>query len=305
MGIFNRRGREPTVQSSPTIPHQDQKKLATGSNNVSEFDPGFSVDSSTHLHRGLRARQVTMIALGGALGSGLLIGTGSALARAGPASIFISYTILGFIVWIVLCALGEMAAWLPLESGFTGYAARFVDPALGFSLGYTYWFKYIITTPNQLTACALVIQYWVDRDKVNPGVFIAVFLVVIIAINYLGIKFFGEIEFWLSSAKVLTMVGLIILSLVLMLGGGPDHDRKGFRFWKDPGAFKPLYASKFYDQHPSLDFLTMYFDRGRHREFPRIVERYGHSDLRLPRLRIDRRHGWGSPEPAESHPKSD
>ncbi|KAG6995580.1 dicarboxylic amino acid permease [Physcia stellaris] len=242
MGIFNRRGREPTVQSSPTVPHQDQEKLATASNNVSEFDPHFSGDSSTHLHRGLRARQVTMIALGGALGSGLLIGTGSALARAGPASIFISYTILGFIVWIVLCALGEMAAWLPLESGFTGYAARFVDPALGFSLGYTYWFKYIITTPNQLTACALVIQYWVDRDKVNPGVFIAVFLVVIILINYLGIKFFGEIEFWLSSAKVLTMVGLIILSLVLMLGGGPDHDRKGFRFWKDPGAFKPLYA---------------------------------------------------------------
>lgn len=171
-------------------------------------------------------------------------GTGTSLAKAGPGSIFISYTILGFIVWIVLCALGEMAAWLPIESGFTGYATRFVDPALGFSLGYTYWFKYIITTPNQLTACSLVIQYWVDRDTVNPGIFIAIFLIVIILINYLGIKFFGEIEFWLSSAKVLTMVGLIILSFVLMLGGGPDHDRKGFRYWKDPGAFKPLYASK-------------------------------------------------------------
>jgi len=185
-----------------------------------------------------------MIALGGALGSGLLIGTGSALAQAGPGSIFISYSILGFIVWIVLCSLGEMAAWLPLESGFTGYASRFCDPALGFSLGYTYWFKYIITTPNQLTACSLVIQYWVDRDKVNPGVFIAVFLVVIVLINYLGVRYFGEIEFWLSSAKVLTMCGLILLSLILMLGGGPDHDRKGFRYWKDPGAFKPLYASK-------------------------------------------------------------
>jgi len=191
-------------------------------------------DPSTRLHRGLRARQVTMIALGGALGSGLLIGTGSALAQAGPGSIFISYTILGFIVWIVLCSLGEMAAWLPLESGFTGYAARF---------RYTYWFKYLITTPNQLTACALVIQNWVDRDRVNPGVFIAVFLVVIIAINYLGIRLFGEIESWLSSTKVLTMCGLIIVSLVLMLGGGPDHDRKGFRYWNHPGAFKPLYAS--------------------------------------------------------------
>jgi len=97
---------------------------------------------------------------------------------------------------------------------------------LGFALGYTYWFKYIIVTPNQLTAAALVIQYWVPREKVNPGVFIAVFLVVIIAINYLGIKFFGEFEFWLSSIKVLTICGLILLSLILMLGGGPDHDRK-------------------------------------------------------------------------------
>lgn len=101
-----------------------------------------------------------------------------------------------------------------------------------------YWFKYIIVTPNQLTAAALVIQYWVDRDRVNPGVFITVFFVVILAINYFGIKFFGEFEFWLSSIKVCTIVGIIIMSLVLALGGGPDHDRKGFRYWSNPGAFK-------------------------------------------------------------------
>ena len=245
MTIFNRRDQSTSKVASSPVSDSEREKAAQneGIINESNEDTFGSGDHRTHLRRGLRARQVTMIALGGALGSGLLIGTGSALATAGPGSILISYTILGFIVWIVLCSLGEMAAWLPLESGFTGYATRFVDPALGFSLGYTYWFKYIITTPNQLTACSLVIQYWIDRDKVNPGVFIAVFLVVIIAINYLGIRFFGELEFWLSSAKVLTMVGLIILSLVLMLGGGPDHDRKGFRYWKDPGAFKPLYKS--------------------------------------------------------------
>lgn len=137
-----------------------------------------------------------------------------------------------------MCALGEMATWLPAAGGFAVYAERFVDPALGFALGYTYWFKYIITTPNQLTAAALVIQYWLPAEKVNPGVFIAVFLVAIIAINYLGIRFFGEFEFWLSSVKVLVVIGLIILSLVLALGGGPNHDRTGFRYWNDPGAFK-------------------------------------------------------------------
>jgi len=178
-----------------------------------------------------------MIAIGGAIGTGLIIGTGSALARAGPGSVFIAYTIIGFVVFLVMAALGEMAAWLPMSSGFTGYATRFCDPSLGFALGWCYWFKYIIVTPNQLTAAALVIQYWVDRKRVNPGVWITVFLVVIVVINYFGIRFFGEFEFILSSIKVITICGLIILSLVIALGGGPDHDRRGFRYWSHPGAF--------------------------------------------------------------------
>lgn len=99
--------------------------------------------------------------------------------------------------------------------------------------------RYIIVTPNQLTAASLVLQEWCPREKVNPGVFITVFLITIIFINYFGISLFGEIEFWLSSFKVITIIGLIIISLVLALGGGPDHDRKGFRYWKEPGAFKP------------------------------------------------------------------
>lgn len=101
----------------------------------------------------------------------------------------------------------------------------------------TYWFKYIIVTPNQLTAAALVIQYWCPPQRVNPGVWITIFLVVIIAINYFGVRAFGEFEFWLSSIKVLVIVGLIILSLVLAVGGGPDHKVKGFQYWNHPGAF--------------------------------------------------------------------
>lgn len=199
---------------------------------------GHEVSKETSLHRGLKARHITMIAIGGAIGTGLIIGTGAALARAGPGSVFIAYTIIGFLVYLVMAALGEMAAWLPMSSGFTGYATRFCDPSLGFTLGWCYWFKYIIVTPNQLTAAALVIQYWVDRDRINPGVWITVFFVTICAINYFGIRFFGEFEFWLSSLKVITIVGVILLSLVIALGGA-DGDRRGFRYWEDPGAFKP------------------------------------------------------------------
>ncbi|KAI5795815.1 amino acid permease/ SLC12A domain-containing protein [Pyronema domesticum] len=205
------------------------------------------------LTRGLQARHITMIAIGGAIGTGLIIGTGSALAQAGPAAVLISYSIVGFLVYLVMCALGEMAAWLPLGSGFTGYAARFCDPALGFALGWTYWFKYIIVTPNQLTAASLVLQYWVDRKKVNPGIWITIFLITILLINYFGIRLFGEIEFWLSSFKVVTIVALIILSLILALGGGPDHDRKGFRYWENPGAFRTYIA-----QGPKGHFLAVW-----------------------------------------------
>ncbi|CAG8014658.1 unnamed protein product [Penicillium salamii] len=198
---------------------------------------GLNDPNHVELTRALKARHITMIAIGGAIGTGLIIGTGEALAKAGPGAILISYAWVGFIVYLVMCALGEMAAWLPLPSGFTGYAVRFVDPALGFTLGWTYWFKYIILSPNQMTAGALVISYWIPAEKINPGVWITIFLVLVVAINYFGVKFFGEFEFWLSSFKVVVILGIILLSFILMLGGGPDHDRKGFRYWKDPGAF--------------------------------------------------------------------
>lgn len=88
-----------------------------------------------------------------------------------------------------------------------------------------------------MTAASLVIQYWVKPEKINPGVFITVFLIAIVTLNYIGVKYFGEFEFWLSSLKVVVICGLILLSLILALGGGPTHDRTGFRYWKTPGAF--------------------------------------------------------------------
>ncbi|KAH7037691.1 amino acid permease [Microdochium trichocladiopsis] len=197
---------------------------------------GIETSAETALHRGLKARHITMIAIGGAIGTGLIIGTGKALAQAGPGSILISYSIVGFMVFLVMAALGEMAAWLPMSAGFTGYASRFCDPSLGFALGWTYWCKYIIVTPNQLTAAALVIQFWVPRNVVNPGVFITIFLILIVTINYFGIRFFGEFEFWLSSFKVIVIVGVILLCLCIATGAA-DGVPRGFTYWNDPGAF--------------------------------------------------------------------
>ncbi|KAL3953473.1 hypothetical protein ACCO45_011429 [Purpureocillium lilacinum] len=171
------------------------------------------------LVRGLKQRHVAMIAIAGSIGTGLIIGTGAALAKAGPAGIFITYSMVGLIVFQVLSGMGEMAAWLPMPSGFTGYATRFVDPSLGFALGWVYWCRYIVAMPNQLVASSLVIQYWLPSDKVNPAVFVAIFLVAIIFINFFGVAVFGEMEFWFGLIKCITLLGLIILCVILAAGG--------------------------------------------------------------------------------------
>ncbi|KAI1771335.1 amino acid permease/ SLC12A domain-containing protein [Hypoxylon cercidicola] len=232
-----------THRSSSSTPSGDKEKMTYSDMDLDNTHVrGIETSAETSLHRGLKARHITMIAIGGAIGTGLIIGTGKALAQAGPGSIFISYSIVGFVVYLVMAALGEMAAWLPMSAGFTGYASRFCDPSLGFALGWTYWMKYIIVTPNQLTAAALVISFWLPPDRVNPGVWIAIFLVLVLSINYFGIRFFGEFEFWLSSFKVVVIVGVILLALIIATGGA-DGDARGFRYWDSPGAFRPYIAT--------------------------------------------------------------
>ncbi|KAF4633244.1 hypothetical protein G7Y89_g4873 [Cudoniella acicularis] len=186
----------------------------------------YEEDLRSRLHRELKTRQISMIALGGALGTGLLINTGPYLAVSGPVSLLIGYALVGVLCYAVMAALGEMAAWLPIASGFTGFAHRFVDPALGFALGWNYWFKYIITTPNNIIACTLVIKYWFDASGYSgPAssavIWVTLLLVAIITINYFSVGVFGEFEFWLSTIK------------------GPPHHPGGFHYWVNPGAFAP------------------------------------------------------------------
>ncbi|KAL5356622.1 amino acid permease/ SLC12A domain-containing protein [Aspergillus floccosus] len=166
-----------------------------------------------------------------------MIGAGNALAKAGPASILITYTVVGILVYQVLCALGEVASSLPEPSTVASHATRCYDPALGFTLGWIYWLKYLVVVPSQLTAGALVIAYWLEAGPANTAIWTTIFLVVIVATNYWTSHLLGHYEFILASLKVMILLGLIVLSLVLALGGGPDRDRKGFKYWSNPGAF--------------------------------------------------------------------
>ncbi|KAH7111650.1 amino acid permease/ SLC12A domain-containing protein [Dactylonectria estremocensis] len=187
------------------------------------------------LRRDFKPHQVFMFSIACAIGTGLVIGSGSALSRGGPGSLLIAYLLIGMTVFFVMTALGEMATFLPMNKGFGGYATRMVDPALGFATGWNYFFKYIMATPTNLTAAGLVIQYW--RPDLNVAIWITIFGVAIVSINIMHVNSFGETEFWLGLAKVLIMTTLIISTFVVAMGGGPNHDRSGFRYWQEPGAF--------------------------------------------------------------------
>ncbi|EGE87091.1 AAT family amino acid transporter [Blastomyces dermatitidis ATCC 18188] len=188
------------------------------------------------LKRKLKSRHLQMIAIGGTIGTGLFIGSGGAISKTGPAGALIAYAFVGSIVYSVIVSLGEMATYIPIAGAFTSYATRFVDPSLGFAMGWIYWFSWPITFALELTATGLIIQYW--NDQIPIGIFIAVFWVFLTLINMLPVSFYGEIEFWFSSVKVITVIGFMIFGICINAGAG-QQGYIGFKYWHNPGAFAP------------------------------------------------------------------
>ncbi|KAF7355037.1 Lysine-specific permease [Mycena sanguinolenta] len=187
------------------------------------------------LVRQLKNRHIAMISIGGVIGTGLFLGTATSLERGGPVGLLLGYLAVGSITYSVMISLGEMVAYLPIPGGHIKLAERFVDPAFSFTMGWNYWYNWIIVLPAELSAASVLINYW--NHSVNDAAWITIIMVVVIGINMLGAGVYGEAEFMFASIKVITITGLIILGIVLDLGGGPDHDRLGFRFWKHPGPF--------------------------------------------------------------------
>ncbi|KIW98584.1 uncharacterized protein Z519_00245 [Cladophialophora bantiana CBS 173.52] len=229
------------IKSRTEVDEKDRKVSMTGrKSSVTEsiiaadlLDERYAIT-----HRGLKSRHAQMIALGGTIGTGLFVGSGQTLALGGPAFILAAYVIMTFLVYCVVTAVTEVAAYLPVHGGtMSYYGYRYVSRSMGFALGYLYWYALGILVPYEITAAGLVINYW--PNNVNIAVWMTIMLVVIIALNFLPVRFYGETEFWFAGTKVILMIGLLILSFILFWGGGPSHDRLGFRYWHDPGAAHP------------------------------------------------------------------
>ncbi|KZT43418.1 hypothetical protein SISSUDRAFT_978607 [Sistotremastrum suecicum HHB10207 ss-3] len=174
-----------------------------------------------------------MIAVAGTIGTGLFLGTGKSLAEGGPASILICYSLVGFVVYITLLLLGEMATQYPVAGSFNVYANRFVDDAYGFALSWNYWFNDAVSVASDLTAAQLVLAYWTDW---NLWLVSLLFLLFLLAVNSFHVKAYGELEYWLSFLKVATIVLFIILGIVVNAGANVEHRYIGTSNWRIPGA---------------------------------------------------------------------
>ncbi|WP_142383538.1 amino acid permease [Bacillus sp. T33-2] len=184
-----------------------------------------------HLERKLKTRHLTMIAIGGTIGTGLFLASGTTIATAGPGGALAAYIIAGIMVYFLMMSLGEMAAFIPVTGSFSTYTSRFVDPALGFAIGWNYWYNNAIIVALELSASALLMKYWLPDV---PGIIWSVlFLALIFSFNILSVKGYGESEFWFSIIKVATIIIFIVVGLLMIFGimngnaGGFENFTKG------------------------------------------------------------------------------
>ncbi|KIV93012.1 hypothetical protein PV10_04257 [Exophiala mesophila] len=187
------------------------------------------------IKRDLRRRHINMIALAGMIGTGLFLASGQAIALAGPVGALLGFIFMGAItIGVALCS-GELSSFAPVTGGFVRHAGTFVQPALGTATGWNFWYTMAIIAPAELVACATLINFW--DSNINPAVWYSIFAVIIGVLNFCGVRWYGESEVFFATLKILLIVGLIIAGIVVDLGGNPEHDRIGFRYWKSPGVF--------------------------------------------------------------------
>ncbi|WP_416176402.1 amino acid permease [Clostridium sp.] len=173
-------------------------------------------ENSNQLKRGLKARHLNMIALGGAIGTGIFLALGDTIKQAGPGGAIVAYACIGIMVYFLMTSLGEMATYMPDSGSFSIYAIKFVDPALGFALGWNYWYNWAITVAAEMVAGGVIMRFWFPN--VPPVIWSATFLVLIVGLNLLSARAYGESEFWFAGIKVFTVIVFLIIGVALIFG---------------------------------------------------------------------------------------
>ena len=173
------------------------------------------------LKRAMSTRHLVMLSLGGAIGTGLFLGSGEVIAQTGPVGAIIAYILGGLIAYMVMLCLGELAVHMPVAGSFGAYAQKYIGPGTGYMISWVYWLTWTATLGTEFTAAALLMQEWFPH--ISMWIWTIIFAITIFALNLSSTRIFAESEFWLALVKVVTVVAFIILGLLAIFGLIPFH----------------------------------------------------------------------------------
>ncbi|MDR0617615.1 MAG: amino acid permease [Endomicrobium sp.] len=191
-----------------------------------------------HLKRDLNERHIHLIAIGGAMGTGIFLAVGKAISSAGP-SIILSYIISSVVIYLIMRALGEVAVEEPISGSFSAYAHKFISPFAGFMVGWSYWFLWSISCMVQVTAVGIYCNFWWPfLPQWIPALLTLIFITFI---NLLNVKIFGELGFWLAIIKVFALISIVLTGIVIIFLGVNNKDTVVFsNLYRLKGGFFPF-----------------------------------------------------------------
>jgi aromatic amino acid transport protein AroP len=191
-------------------------------------------EAGNELKRGLTSRHIQLIALGGAIGTGLFLGIAETIQMAGP-SVLLGYALAGLIAFLIMRQLGEMVVDEPVAGSFSYFADKYCGHMAGFMSGWNYWVLYVLVSMAELSAVGIYVQYW--WPAIPSWVSALAFFVVINSISLANVKAYGEMEFWFAIIKVLAIVGMIAFGAYLLISGTAGPEAGVSNLWRHGGFF--------------------------------------------------------------------
>ncbi|KAF8315133.1 hypothetical protein DL93DRAFT_922105 [Clavulina sp. PMI_390] len=220
-------GGQPVLQRRTTTPEERKRQVA-------EYETIWS-EITLDLPPQLSKKQITMISIGGVIGTGVFLGIAQSLYTGGPLGLLLGYSIVGTVVYSVVISVAEIVAWLPGVGGIVRLAGLYVDDAFGFAMGWNAWFNWAVVLPAEITAATVLMNDYIGSE--HTWIFTLGILLVAVGINCFGARLYGRVEFWFAAGKILTIVVLLIISIYLDAVHTPQTGRIGFRNWRHPGPF--------------------------------------------------------------------
>ncbi|MHA3018988.1 amino acid permease [Mycobacterium sp. BMJ-28] len=206
----------------------------------STYDNSALAHEDEGYHKALKPRQIQMIAIGGAIGTGLFMGAGSRLHDAGP-GLFIVYAICGIFVFFILRALGELVLHRPSSGSFVSYAREFFGEKTAFVTGWLYFFNWAATAIVDVTAVALYVHYWGMFEAIPQWSIALIALGIVLTMNIISVKLFGEMEFWASIIKVAALVTFLVVGIIFLAGRFQINGQStGLSVISDNGGLLPV-----------------------------------------------------------------